>query len=375
MAAACAVVGTFSGGNGITLWPSLLLAFLLASNNKDKRGAIWWTTSWTATGLCAMALYYFHYHQPTWHPPLAASRNPLDYLCYLAAFVGCPLTRGADSASLTASICIGSIEVGLFLFFIALLIRRRTGGALSRGAPWVAIGTYSLLTAFMACIARIGFGRTQALASRYTTFSLLLLVSLIPLGLLAETTLQEGKAFFLRTLNRTLFVLAILLLVTTFPFGLRMMRTSGEMRRKGRVALTFLNCFPEKKLLQATINPNIRNAVVGVCGALETIDRITQNTYLARGWAGLPYSSRPADAVILTYRNEESDANAFAIALEQFKPSDADQVYPDHRMNQGWKGSFARDLITSPPPVEIEAWAFDNDTGKVCKLAGSCRLD
>ena len=249
MAATCAVVATFSGGNGITLWPSLLLAFLLTSNKQDTSGAIWWTTSWTATGLCAVALYYFHYRQPSWHPPLAASRNALDYLCYLTAFVGCPLTRRSDTALLASSICVGSIEIGLFLFFVGLLVRRgrRTSAALSRGAPWVAIGTYSLLTAFMACIARIGFGKTQALASRYTTFSLLLLVSLIPLGLLAETTLQEGKAVVLRTLNRTLFAVAILLLVTTFPFGLRMMRTSGEMRRKGRIALPFLIAFQKRK--------------------------------------------------------------------------------------------------------------------------------
>src|SRR5205823_3653363 len=132
---ACAVVATFSGGNGITLWPSLLLAFLLAPNKADKRAAIWWTISWMATGLGATALYYFHYRQPSWHPPLAASRNALDYFCYLAAFVGRPLARPADTASLAASICVGSIEVGLFLFFIGLLVRaRRAGAALSRGA-------------------------------------------------------------------------------------------------------------------------------------------------------------------------------------------------------------------------------------------------
>jgi hypothetical protein len=55
----------------------------------------------------------------------------------------------------------------------------------------IAVGAYSIGTALMVMPARLGFGISQALSSRYSTFSLYLLVSLI---YLAAIVLEHGRA-------------------------------------------------------------------------------------------------------------------------------------------------------------------------------------
>ncbi|HEV2095422.1 MAG TPA: hypothetical protein VGQ82_02860 [Chthoniobacterales bacterium] len=410
LAGGCAVVATFSGGNGMLLWPLLLLSFLLRADSSNRGAAIRWSGAWIVITACAAGLYFFHYQKPRWHPPLAASRNLVDYYCYVAAFLGSPLGRHAEGASLIGPVSVGSAALALFIFFAGAIAWSWRDRALLRNAvPWISIGSFALLSAVLACITRIGFGRIQALESRYTTFSLLFVLSLIPLGVLVEISFGKGRRVLLiRSLNFGFVSGVIALFAITLPFGLTMMSKSGAARAKGHVALTFLECFQERDLLETTVHPNLQqltsfaqraNALhllhppllgpadlhrlmmnakghmVGACGEFDALQGSGPNSYVATGWALLPYSRRPADAVILAY-GEPNGAIAFSLGLNRSPRKEVAKFYQNEAaLHSGWKGTFQRQLLPRTGPVAIEAWAFDIHRLKLCKLSGARWLD
>ncbi|MBA2585906.1 MAG: hypothetical protein H0U99_05420 [Chthoniobacterales bacterium] len=410
-AGGCAMVATFSGGNGMLLWPLLLLTFLLRTDRSNRKAAIRWSSGWILIATCAAGLYFFHYQKPPWHPPLASSRNLLDYYCYISAFLGSPLGRHEEGASLIWPVSVGSVALALCILIAGTITWRRRDTALLRNAaPWISIGGFALLSSIMACITRIGFGRTQALESRYTTFSLLLILSLIPLGILVEGNLRkERKALSMRGFNLVLVIGVIALFTITLPFSLRMMRRSGAARARGHVGLTFLECFPEKTLLQTTVHPSLeqltsfarranslhllhpplldpaalhrlmmktKGHMVGACGEFEAVRASGENSYVAAGWALLPYSRRPVDGVVLAYETADGPF-AFALGLDRSPRTEVARFYRDEAaLPSGWKATFRdQDLVSRTAPLKIEAWAFDIDRLKLCKLSGARWLD
>src|SRR5207253_5993969 len=75
----CALVATFSGGNGMLLWPLFLVTFLLRREFSNRRATIYWFIAWTLIGTGLIALYFANYRKPVPSVPLAVSSNLLDY--------------------------------------------------------------------------------------------------------------------------------------------------------------------------------------------------------------------------------------------------------------------------------------------------------
>ncbi len=410
LAGGCAVVATFSGGSGMLLWPLLLLTFLLRVDRNNRTAAVRWSGGWILIAACAIGFYFFDYQKPRWHPPLAASRYLLDYYCYISAFLGSSLGQYEKSASLIGPVSVGSVALALFVLLAGAIVWRRWDAALLRdAAPWISLGGFAILSAALACLTRIGFGRTQALESRYTTFSLLLVVSLIPLGAAVEINLHKKAKTFMRSLNSAIVIAVIVLFAIITPLGLKMMNQSGVARAKGHVALTLIKCVPEEDFLQRTIHPSLpqltgfaeranalhllhpsllhpadlgrilvktQGHLVGACGEFEALRQSAKNSYVATGWALLPYSRRPADAVILAYESPNGPM-AFALGLDRSPRREVAKFYRDKAaLSSGWQATFHnRELVSRTAPVKIEAWAFDLDRLKLCKLSGTRWLE
>ena len=390
LGATCATIATFSGGNGMLLWPLLWLTIFLRSRNKTRREFIICSCVWFVLAGCAIGLYFYDYRKPTWHPPLAASHRFLDYVSYLLSFLGSALGRHANTASLTSAIAVGAMLVVIFALAVVAVGRRWNDNLLrATAAPWLALAGFAVLSACTVCITRIGFGPTQALASRYTTFSLLLPISLIPLALLSGQALETKNRFPINYLNLGLLTVIVALFATSLPFGTGKMQSAFQARSMGRTALVFLKSIPEKNLLETTVHPNLsylrivapradalhllhppligpdtlKQFVNGMpvtdsnCGTVDKIEKSGENSYRIRGRMTTCDLHRSPDCIILCYAGGQAPRMPFKLAFPIVGHSE-------------WNASFLGTLIPGTGPNEIEAWAFDISRGRLYKLAG-----
>jgi hypothetical protein len=390
LGATCATIATFSGGNGMLLWPLLWLTIFLRPRNKTRRGFFICSYVWFVLAACAIGLYFYDYRKPTWHPSLAASHRFLDYIFYLLSFLGSALGRHANTASLTSAIAVGAMLVVIFALSVAAVGRRWNHDLLrATAAPWLAIAGFAVLSACMACITRIGFGPTQALASRYTTFSLLFPISVIPLAILSGQALTTKNRFLINYLNLGLFTVIVALFATSLPFGTGKMQSAFQARAMGRTALTFLKSIPEKNLLETTVHPNLaylrivapradalhllHPPLIGPdtlkqfvnstpvidsnCGTVDKIEKSGENSYQIRGRTTTCNLHRSPDCIILCYVGRQAQRMPFTLAFPIVGHSE-------------WNASFMGSRIPGTGPYEIEAWAFDISRVRLYKLAG-----
>ncbi len=392
-----AVVAIFSFGGGVLLWALTFPLALLTQKEMTRKSRIAWGAVWGCAGLGALALYFFHYVKPPQHPSLVASVNPLDYLFYVAAFLGAHLSRASRLEPILPAAAIGTVLLALYIGAVVYAWRRRYDAALTnRMLPWFALGAYAILNASLAAVARIGFGVNQALDSRYTSFSLFLSVALV--GLLAilkkkiVDTRGEARAYGTALLRgETILLTAFAVLsLNAFTFGRGVMIESHRTRLWGKGALLFSNVLDSGELHDKYLIANAPEAracanMLDALGfmhprmvpsseisKLETknteagyldIVSSTGQTCSITGWAILPESKTPAHCVVLSYKDPERGAVAFRIADEiQERQDVAAFVENQAAETSGWICHFERSLV---PPGDhlLEGWAFDADRG------------
>lgn len=155
------VVATYSFANGIMYWPIGLLLLFLASPKRKSSVALW-----VAAGLITVSSYLYDYQKPPHHPSIwIILKQPIGYSKYVFSYLG---------ASVVNFSMIGAFVVGLlgsigFWCMIWLLVRRRYRFQVL--TPYVGLSLYSIGSALITGIARVGFGSAQAMTSRYMTIS------------------------------------------------------------------------------------------------------------------------------------------------------------------------------------------------------------
>jgi len=130
--------------------------------------------------LTAVSLFfYFHgYQKPQAHPSLMlAFHHPLDALEYFLGTLGNTLRI---LHNLKTIIIVGGVLLLSFFVLVRYILKYLDDHNLLRNSMvWIMLGLYSILTAAMLMIGRLGFGVLQSLASRYTSFTLYLAVAVV----------------------------------------------------------------------------------------------------------------------------------------------------------------------------------------------------
>ena len=187
-AALLGIVATYSFANGILLWPIGLLLLLLVPTGAGKRKAA--TAGWILIGTLTLGAYFYHYQKPENHPPLSLIfKIPAEYAVYVFKYLGtiCAQGLGVDISA-----------EGAFAFIFGLAGTIATGwagGTLLRKKiadpgtllPYFGLVLYSVGSALVTGVGRLGFGTNQALASRYCTMVVPLWVSLVVFLILLRT--------------------------------------------------------------------------------------------------------------------------------------------------------------------------------------------
>jgi hypothetical protein len=174
-----ALAGTFSFGGAIHVWPIGLLVILMQPATRR-----YWPL-WSAAGVGAALLYAAGLVLPEGTGPVEGFlARPFAAVAFALAVLGRPLVWGSSPASLVAATILGAALVS---FFVVHALRARRAH-LPTGAwlPWIALGIYALLNAGSSGAGRAAHGAAHALASRYATVAMLLVVATLMLGTLVE---------------------------------------------------------------------------------------------------------------------------------------------------------------------------------------------
>lgn len=406
-ACAClAAVATFSSANGVVCWLVLPLGVLAARREARGAAARRWLPLWVACLALCLGIYLYGYSTPGAHPaPSLAAARPLDALVYFLALLGGPLALGPRP--LVVAVSAGACACAAYAFACAYLLRHRSDGALVRRAgAWAALGAYTLVTAAMVTAGRLGFGVAQSLSSRYTTFTLYLLVALVYLlPLVAAHAARRGgrlagQELLLRRLGAAVAVLLVLAHVAAFVLVVRHgAEPTRRARLRAKACLLFVEAAPNERCLAEGLYPDVsrlreRAAALDRLGYLRPplfrdgrmkalapdgfvcsnafgsfdVTPAGDGAYVAAGLARLSHRrGEPPDALVLAQGLGEDDQTAFA-----FADIGAREAVGIDDSAARWTKTFSG--AGMPPGARLTAWAFDAEAGKAYRLCGDGSL-
>jgi len=378
----CAVLcllATFSYVNGFLSW---VLIPILLTTRRDKR-RIGPLIAWFGFAGIIGLLYFAGLN---WPP---SSVHPMQSAYFLLAVLGSPLSCFSADAVHTSAVAGGILLIFFALLAVSLLRRRHA-------IVWIVLGLYALLTALLIAVGRAGGGIDNALSSRYRTLTLffpLAVIHLLALWIAGLPSPFRRLAIRGSAIGVAAFTM---LLLFNWQAGAAEMYTTRNSRLASKGVLAWIdvlpqyrpalnNLWPDPDLVMARVHelnaiqlyhpPLLQSADIdriaapcgkSVYGQLESLRHLPDGSIYASGWAFLPIRGRPADLVVLSYRDATGRDIAFAYeATGGIRDSIAKQYGAD-ALTSGWTLIAADPHIT--PSTIITAWAFDADTGKAYRL-------
>ncbi|CAN5464443.1 hypothetical protein BH18VER2_BH18VER2_08010 [soil metagenome] len=380
---------TFSNANGMGNW---LLAFPGFVRQKTRTGGRWlWYVVYFAAAAGTLILFFWNYQRHFDLAPLFDS--PLLLLKYFFCWLGAPLALPLGTTAWIAGLC-------LSLIFLALsgaaLLRPDSDRHRNAAYAFIALGCYAGMAGAAAALGRVGMEFEWALGSRYTTFSIYLLIAVVGLAALqfASGSAQETQpAMPRRQLVAALIVAGILASsLSTYHLGMKGMNWTRHQRALGRAALLFSKILPDNPDLK-TLSPKpvamvreyeallqsgmARDALIspGSIPALKpraSADRrhgllevceVRAGRLLLKGRA-MREGKTPAPFVLFAYRTTGETAIPFAVA-----PTGESSPGLIRRGLRNCGFRLEREPDLPPGRIEISAWAMNPERNQFEQLS------
>jgi hypothetical protein len=233
------VVGAYSSIQGLLIWPVGLGQ--LAISSLSKRRKIVFSTAWAILGVGVWMLYFWNWHKPGHHPPLAVS------LEYFIAAIG-----GALSCHMTEALIGGAVLLGMTAAALGFVVAKRQW---SEHSFWLATIAFSLTTLAAIMTGRCGFGTHQALASRYATFSIPVVIAVY---VILASQNRETPNRLAKHLMRGTLILAILGVSASFVRGVRIEQISSEDRDYQRFVTYTFQSQPDEAITSYPVKADLR---------------------------------------------------------------------------------------------------------------------
>lgn len=163
LAGLCAAGSTFCWSNGLVVWPIGLLTLIVRTRQRRLPRASLVLAIWCLMALILIATYVSTYERASHHPSLLVGlRNPVAVMKYFLVALGAPFAVVTESA-----LAVGAVLSVLYAVFLIRWWRGDLPERLSVLAP--ALMLYTVLSAGLLAVGRVGWGFEQARAGRYTT--------------------------------------------------------------------------------------------------------------------------------------------------------------------------------------------------------------
>jgi hypothetical protein len=170
-------LASYTMSSGLDLW---IVGFVILWMHRKEVGSHR-ISIWVAAAISAVVIY-LHGWSPTGlqsHPSYVLT-HPIEFFAYLFTYFGNGF--GGWSGMMFAMV-LGAVALMVYGLLALAYLRKPEQNVTDPEVAWIAIGIFSLLTAGMTDVGRLGFGIDQATASRYTTCSDLLWISAFVLTL------------------------------------------------------------------------------------------------------------------------------------------------------------------------------------------------
>ncbi|MFL6589884.1 MAG: hypothetical protein ACJ8M4_06895 [Chthoniobacterales bacterium] len=402
LCALLALASTFNLAHGLLAWG---LTFpLLFIHQRSGRWRLW-LAAWVVTALACAATYFSGYQKPAYLPQFAPIVSLFEYISFILQFLGGGLAYSLVHQPSSAAIIFGLIQLALFLMLFVYAVRRyHDAQFIAKVAPWFALALYSMASAFLAALGRVGYGASYALASRYVPFSIGLTLGII--ALIAITWPQPFAPQGSRRGPRWRVIAALILVIAYLvpqrvaaSHTLFFLRGYSANDRLGKAAVIFSRVFDTRPIIREKIYPPAPDHVVQTAAALDDLnllrpplvrsnrlsalrhdvadgvrvaglcERVTDTgVYQASGWALLKDKGRPADCVLVGYELPGAESVMFAMSYSVDLRWDIARttLRPNDYLWTGWTATFLRDAV--PPGAKLTFWAVDADEPRLYRL-------
>jgi hypothetical protein len=305
----------------------------------------------------------------------------------------------------------GGVLLLLLLICVGYIWRKRTDRELvAETLPWLMLAMVAVSSAVLTMIGRLGFGATRARASRYITFAVLLPIALLALTPMVRShwarSLPRRGQLITKTASLFLLMPFILLAVPSFLGDLPVWPVTRQTRLYGKALVSFMNVVPEKEEMASRVFP-YRDRVETAANALNRIGylrpRLLQSNLIRNvadpassgsarfgefqiqeqksgeielwGEAFLPDKRRPADAVLITYDNAESEPVICAIAsIERPRQGRLRFAWDPSALPATWRRILPIDRLPEGPQCLLKAWSYDAEACRAYRLEGSATV-
>jgi hypothetical protein len=172
------ILATFSLSAGIAFWPLVFFALGLIVLKERPARAVWLLAAWALVSTAIVALYLLTYQKPAHHPQYALSLGSLPgLLSYVFVYLGTPLTMGVHQLNMAR--LVGAVGVVVLAALVVDGAVRQAPAIFRVRLFFLMLGCFAVAAAIITGIGRAGFGLAQAMASRYTSISVLLWVAIV----------------------------------------------------------------------------------------------------------------------------------------------------------------------------------------------------
>ncbi len=388
-----ALVSTYTCANGMLLW---FLAWPLALGSLEPvRQRRLWRFVYLLTAVVAVTLYFVGYRHPPETPSFVFGGSQLPrVLHYLAIWLGNLFISPAPAI-------VGIVVLTAFIGLAVITVSKSWRSDYTRSCyPWLALGSYALISGAITASGRVGYGVGVAFDVRYVAFSVFLYVAII--GLCCCLWQQTEGWSYLKAAALTggsLLILGGWL----FTYGKEMPLLGSRTAEQKHLELVTrwslaIPTNPDLKLLspypetlerisilsqhQRLRPPPVSAALVKlvnqtpvpdktVAGYLDEVTLKSGGRLLVQGWAQLPRLVVPADGVVLGYNDGQGRWSPFGvIATGTNRPDVAEALHQPGLSTAGFSHTFVGTEFPTDA-LTIEARAIDLQHKAVFRVSGT----
>jgi hypothetical protein len=405
LCALLAASSSFTLANGLLAWGLTFPACLLMNKIPRWRS---WLVGWL--GLCALCVtvYFWGYRKPADLTAFAPAVAWTSYARFILEFLGGALAYAWKSRPNLMAALFGLVQLAFFAGALFYCLRRiRDRSFLARAVPWFALALHSVGSAVLAALGRVGYGAPYALASRYVTFSVYLIVAVIALiALLVSENGRENPALPGR-LRWSSAICFLLLAAYLIPYKVCaansrfFARAASAKDRLARAAILFSPALDASELIKKTNYPNDARPVISgadhldrlhllrpalvrtnrldalphaeadgrlASGLCESVTSGDANLIRASGWAALNEKGRPPDCVAVGYQAEGEEGWRLCALSNSFsmRPEIVKRLRSMEQLWSGWSVTLPREAF--PAGAKLSFWAVDADGPKLYRL-------
>ena len=398
------LIASFSLAHGLFSWLSLLPLIVVLPGTVRQR--ILWVGLWLTSFAIAIAIYKAGYFNPSHLDNIPAAKFEILLVSYPLTLLGSMFGGKLLPASM-----LGACLLINFLVFNFYFLKNMRSKIAQNMAPWISLGWFPILFTVVTSIGRSPFGSEQAMSSRYTTVTVLLLVSLTQLWRIIFNHSFSRNGRFSKAVFLSSSILAALLCATSenaiaiahqsiTPSGniclelIYFLDTSKETSKPetGSAASCLSQLYPSasrvlnlapslEKLhfrhfpkpgnLKFVFQSPVPYGYVDSSSKSPILVQPQQRTVTIFGWTVYPDRHSIPEVVLLSYDDEQLFSGFGSTLLN--RPDVAKALKSEKFLRSGWQTELNIQNL-SLGEHKIKSWVYDRDKSSFFQLEGEVSI-